>query len=219
MESEVQASSWLPGRKPELAPRLPGLCFGLPSTSGQPDTNPSIHLTDNGKTGLSFVPSWNAKARSAQRVEYGLCESRGGSKGLLLASRGRMKVEHLPGARWVMDIQESKGNSAKTFYSSAYFIGQLRLQGRNATGSGGGKSSVSSRRVLVFSSHTADSCLATQGLSRRPQATRLGARPGSPHDKERHRVPHSPRPSDPEGPDPGRPKRPRQGQDRESPAG
>lgn len=36
---------------------------------GSWDTNPSIHLTDNGKTGLSFVPSWNAKVRSAQRIE------------------------------------------------------------------------------------------------------------------------------------------------------
>lgn len=42
-----------------------------------------------------------------------------------LCSAARMKVEHRPGARWVMDIQESKGNSAKTFYSSAYFIGQV----------------------------------------------------------------------------------------------
>lgn len=33
---------------------------------GGPDTNPSIHLSDNGKTGLSFEPSWNTKVRSAQ---------------------------------------------------------------------------------------------------------------------------------------------------------
>lgn len=42
-----------------------------------------------------------------------------------LCSGARMKVEHLSGARWVTDIQESKCNSAKTFYSSAYFIGQV----------------------------------------------------------------------------------------------
>lgn len=28
-------SDWLPYRKPEFALRLPGLCFGLPSTTGQ----------------------------------------------------------------------------------------------------------------------------------------------------------------------------------------
>lgn len=115
-----QASRWLPGRKPELAPRLPGLCFGLPSTSGQPDTNPSIHLTDNGKTGLSFVPSWNAKARSAQRVEYGLCESRGGSKGLLLASRGRYALRFFKSASERPGLHISQMHALALSQSSAF---------------------------------------------------------------------------------------------------
>ena len=61
------------------------------------------------------------------------CEGAGQAQGcglvwdtlFCLCSGVRMKVEHLPGARWVMGIQESKCNSAKTFYSSAYLIGQV----------------------------------------------------------------------------------------------